>query len=366
MSVVRNKRIFGLDVIRVAAMLMVVLSHAVWIFGSLFYVTISNFSAYTGVIGVEIFFALSGFLIGTMLIRIVSQETNFRSWILFMVRRWMRTLPAYYFSLILLLVLWPPNEKPIAHLFEYVIFIQNFMVNFPSDNWFNVSWSLAVEEWFYLLFSATMLFVAVVSKVQVIRDLPIGLFLIFSFALRVVHRSDPEWFHSVHQVVLYRLDAIAYGVLLARIPLQRLPDKSWVVTLPLGLLAVFYGWILVSTNLMSVSETWRHIGFYQIESIGCILCVASALSWQDAKGIFSSFIRVLSNQSYSIYLTHMTVIQFLTLGVWNGYISKYVAITLSPLSIFIVSWLIYRFIEKPFLGWRPPQTDSRISRSAST
>jgi peptidoglycan/LPS O-acetylase OafA/YrhL len=46
--------------------------------------------------GVELFFVLSGFLIGGLLIDISDRQPSLRAWLIFMIRRWMRTLPAYF------------------------------------------------------------------------------------------------------------------------------------------------------------------------------------------------------------------------------------------------------------------------------
>ena len=98
LGTLHNKRVFGLDVMRAAAILIVVDAHA----------TIALKDYYSGAFwhhllpdGVELFFVLSGFLIGGILIRSYEKNGGFDRDLLlnFWTRRWFRTLPAYYFVL---------------------------------------------------------------------------------------------------------------------------------------------------------------------------------------------------------------------------------------------------------------------------
>src|ERR1039458_8648984 len=91
-----NRRNFGLDALRAAAIMMVLLCHMT---GAL---------KFLGIYGVELFFVLSGFLIGDILIRSAARKGRFEFKDLteFWTRRWFRTLPNYYWFLALYLVEW--------------------------------------------------------------------------------------------------------------------------------------------------------------------------------------------------------------------------------------------------------------------
>src|ERR1700741_3248969 len=92
-------RIFGLDILRTLAILLVVFSHALR-FAPVAPETHHLLELFMGYTGVELFFALSGFLIGGILLRENETAISAKSIGKFWFRRWMRTLPAYYLVLL--------------------------------------------------------------------------------------------------------------------------------------------------------------------------------------------------------------------------------------------------------------------------
>ena len=97
-----------------------------------------------GGLGVEIFFVLSGFLIGRIIIREFKDFKGYETFRHFWVNRWFRTLPLYYLALLVQILL--SNKMEWGYLY-YLVFLQN---NFYGISLFPISWSLVVEEWFYL------------------------------------------------------------------------------------------------------------------------------------------------------------------------------------------------------------------------
>ncbi len=105
--------------------------------------------------GVDLFFVLSGFLIVGILLDAKSSNNYFSS---FYIRRALRILPLYYLLLTLFLILpiFISNDgifKLTFPFWSYLLFIQNlFMIKFDlGTSWLGVTWSLAIEEQFYLL-----------------------------------------------------------------------------------------------------------------------------------------------------------------------------------------------------------------------
>lgn len=126
-----SKRIWGLDLIRAVAALSVVLSHMIVHFRDTAIIKGMN-NIFGGLYGVEIFFVLSGFLIGGIILRnfekisdLKSEKGRAKTVFSFWYRRWMRTLPAYYIYL-LIYILIAPGAAENANLFQYTFFLQNF------------------------------------------------------------------------------------------------------------------------------------------------------------------------------------------------------------------------------------------------
>ncbi|MFI5142268.1 MAG: acyltransferase family protein, partial [Bacteroidia bacterium] len=130
------KRNLGLDIVRSLAIVLVMLAH-------------SGFPNYFGIkfgeLGVEIFFVLSGFLIGRILIQDFSLPSNTKTIIRFWSRRWFRTLPMYYLVIIFTFVV--IDHSLGWKVLVYFFFLQN---NFVGISLMPISWSLVIEEWFYI------------------------------------------------------------------------------------------------------------------------------------------------------------------------------------------------------------------------
>lgn len=142
-----HNRVFGLDLLRFIAIFMVLIGHSK-MFLPVQYKPIFDHILFDGV---AIFFVLSGYLIGGILIKQLEKEpATFGGLLHFWKRRWMRTLPAYLFVLLFLFaftLIFLPDQFP-KDWFKYPLFIQNFINE--RNGFFAESWSLSIEEWFYL------------------------------------------------------------------------------------------------------------------------------------------------------------------------------------------------------------------------
>jgi peptidoglycan/LPS O-acetylase OafA/YrhL len=140
-------RLPGLDLLRAVAIAWVLLYHASvaglvspdsWIVGF-------------GWMGVDLFFALSGFLIAGQLLRPWARGAA-PNYCRFFARRLLRTLPAYLAIVAFYFLMPPVQERPeIQPLWQFLTFTENFDVMFPLPKAFSHAWSLCVEEQFYLV-----------------------------------------------------------------------------------------------------------------------------------------------------------------------------------------------------------------------
>jgi peptidoglycan/LPS O-acetylase OafA/YrhL len=331
-------RNFGLDLVRAVAISGVLAAHSV------FDVGLGAF------LGVELFFVLSGFLIGGILLRSVEKRGGFppRELFRFLVRRWFRTLPSYY--LILFVSMLGAHSPGWSVTWRYLFFVQNFTA--PAPPFFGESWSLAVEEWFYLLFSTTFFLLALAarSRAGLLRAFTVatGLFLTVPAVLRFVATpNDPLL--GLWKVVVLRLDAIMYGVLLALIHVRwpalwlKLPRL-----LPLGLAA-----LVAAVALHSISSHLAVAFGILPASIACILPYFERLTVTNR--LVVAGVQRLSVWSYSVYLVNAPI--YFRVHKWCGSPPAWSAAGLFAtaaglLVILFVSAVLYRYFEKPVMNLR--------------
>ena len=201
-------RVFGLDLIRSISIWMVLLYHQGYNIPNLKIMGLGGF-------GVEIFFVLSGFLIGQILIKQLEKENTFKSIINFWIRRWFRILPLYYFILFIRYIL-DPNIG--LNLLYYVFFLQN---NFYGISFFEVSWSLVIEEWFYLI--APFVLFAInhfTPKSDKTKLMLIMIFLLLVNVGRYFYFQKVGQYGAISAQFVFRMDSLFLGVALAFIKLK--------------------------------------------------------------------------------------------------------------------------------------------------
>jgi peptidoglycan/LPS O-acetylase OafA/YrhL len=315
-----------------------------------------------GIFGVEIFFALSGFLIGGLLIQIVERGPTLRGWLVFMVRRWMRTIPLYFLWIaVLIIVAPPPAELPLLTIFSHLGLVQNFAWPSVGNDWFAVSWSLMVEEWFYLLFSAALMLIAQRWRSRAVL-MTCLLFIASPYIVRGVfsflsYVPSEDWDKGLRKIVAFRLDAIAYGVLVAW------AHKTAPVALARWRIEMFAGGVALIAFTWAPSfaefqypEVFKWSAFLPMVSFGAALCIPAAFYMPTSPSVWMRFTTWLSERSYGLYIIHFSLIDIM--GNWfykNGWSLPAAVLTAFMLSLGLAD-LSYRYFEKPILAARPKQT----------
>ena len=351
-----SKRVYGLDIYRAVAILIVVIEHGKIVSQNLF----DQLPSIPIIDGVELFFVLSGFLIGSILIKTIEKEKglNFSTLTYFWKRRWFRTLPNYYLVLLLnfLLVYFNFTNGDIHQFgFKFLLFLQNFYTGFVDFFW--ESWSLSIEEWFYISLPLLMLlFHRFFSKRKTIL-ITIGLLITFPLIYRIsISGSTVDYFWwdvNFRKVVLTRLDAIIYGVLAAYVkfyhPVFWKKSRNWMFVL--GLL-IIYGNIFIPKE---PNDFYSKTFSFSVTSFGAMLLLAKADSLKSFKiGMIGKTVTYISVISYSMYLVNLGLVaqvidkNFPPQTKWE-HVYLYIIYWASTL---IISSLIYFFFEKPIMNLR--------------
>lgn len=350
----------GLDVVRSMAIMLVVLAHGVLLAAPVISPMLRSQLLYMGgYFGVELFFALSGFLIVGGLLRQLDARPYLdrQAVITFWQRRWWRTLPNYAVFLLLnatLFAAWFQAPLPDA---RYVIFSQNLAWQHPPA--MPEAWSLAVEEWFYLLLPLLLL-LALKCSPQPRKAVPVLLALWVAIGalarLVVVMYTDPTWDAGLRKIALLRLDAIAWGGLAACAVHYR-PAQSARLAFYAGCVGLS-GLLICSLWLAAgVAHNFQPImaygNIFTLTGVSGALCLPWAAQWRPRAGRFMPPITWLSRISYSLYLVHFSfALPLMQLPAVVAYISLpwrllgYVAISI------VAAYAAYRLIEVPTLNFR--------------
>lgn len=368
MQVNARKRVFGLDLMRAVGIILVVFSHIFWVVPNA-QGFIPDVMGIAGVLGVEIFFVLSGFLIGRIIYRLyVSDDFNFKSVSYFWVRRWFRTLPNYYLALLINIgvAIYLGFNFP-DNLWKYFIFFQNFATEMPT--FFVESWSLTIEEFAYiigpLLLYATLFFNTKISKAKQFLFVTLFIIAIFTFTKWIYTINDEVktmryWNSNLKAVLIYRVDAIYYGVLAAFLSIVKpnLWKKSKHIAFVLSIIIFFVLNLIVPIKYVFIEThpVFWNFWYLPLNSIAILLTLPLLSQWQSAPKLLSKPITFISVVSYAMYVLHYSIIlQLLKHKIPTGNLPKFdiIIYILVYLSITILSsYVLYRFFEKPMTKLR--------------
>lgn len=361
-------RIFGLDCVRALAITLVILSHCSFLLfpdeTSLFLDSVRLM----GAIGVDLFFVLSGYLIGGILLKqLIDKKTSWSFFLNFWKRRWFRTLPNYFLILILNILLFLIIEHSLPKdIFLYYLFFQNFAWKHP--NFFTEAWSLSVEEYAYLLLPIIFYIGMTINKkwkapkfflwVTISTIVALALIKLEYFFNNEVS-SYKDWSTSFRKVVIYRLDSIYYGFLAAYC-VKLYPEfisrnKKGFLVFGLCLFAVLHIFIYMF-NLLPQNNMFFYTFFYL--QLLCISLIALFPNFIELKSQtpFKSIVLFVSTRSYAMYLVNYSLILLSLQRVFDleetSVLSK-VGLLFFFLGIcIIISNLIYVYFEKPILKYR--------------
>lgn len=381
-TIIKNERIIGLDTVRAIAILAVVMCHSSEFLNRLTsapYIGngISRYIKFVqpfGQLGVELFFVLSGFLIGGILIRAYMSSGTFTFTDVrhFWIRRWFRTLPNFWLILTINIILYKIMKfggfEP--YKFLYYFFLQNLWTPHPPF-FFGEAWSLSVEEWFYLTVPVFMLIAAAIAKPVNKQKFLFNTFLSYLLvflSVRVINAfhplNGPDQDAGIRKVVLFRLDAVMYGVIFAYFSyfkgelLHRLKNYLLLASIA-GTVFIYY--IITDTGLnvfASSNPTLRFASdafLYLLIPFVFALCLPYAASTGTRHhNILTRFIQHISKISYSMYLVHYSLvfIPFFCFLKVDGHTTTVLLYILYWAIVIVLSSLLYKYFEYPVMKLR--------------
>jgi peptidoglycan/LPS O-acetylase OafA/YrhL len=309
---------------------------------------------------VIVFFVLSGFLVGRLILDRM-HHVNFFS--VFYVRRLCRTIPCYVVAVLAIFAgLWVWRDQPWADihawfpLWSYLTFTQNFFMistDTIGPHWLAPTWTLQVEEIFYLVAPALLVYTPARHLLKV---------MIFGVLLCIGYRAAIFWGELLPtmagRVMMPAVgDCLLIGMITAK--LLRTPGIDWArhMTLlrwmPIALLVAA---MLLEIALGKQSRVSDVIGTALIATASGAFILSIVLGAPEAKRLEASWLRFFGNTSYSTYMTHLAV-----LGVAHGLVfgttpdiatwqQFALSIALVPLAL-AIGWALTRWVEEPITAY---------------
>lgn len=322
---------------RAFAVLPVILNHA----------RIPYFSG--GFIGVDIFFVISGFLISKIIYTDVSAG-QFSLWT-FYERRVRRIFPALLvviaFSFVAAHSLMLPDsyENYSQSVIATLLFSNNILLAITSGYWDLESafkpllhtWSLGVEEQFYIFYPFIVMFSARFSKRWLIWTLIAGALVSFAMSVSLTARYPDASFYLLHT----RAWELLMGAVLGTVGVSAVPKPYYNIASAAGLSVII-------ACIVGIHEGVAYPGFMALlPCIGTILVLAFAVPGTLAYRLLSIRIFVgVGPISYSAYLWHQPVFAFARIAsVREPNLSIMALLTAVTMAAAYLSW---RFVEKPF------------------
>jgi peptidoglycan/LPS O-acetylase OafA/YrhL len=372
-----NSRLNGLDTLRCFAIIIVLLFH--------YMLVVSNentfgYATRVGWMGVDLFFVLSGYLIGNQVLSALAKQQEF-SLKHFYIRRLLRTLPNYYVVLALYFI-FPVVLAGVATspAWKFLIFIQN--LEFRPFVTFSHSWSLCIEEQFYLIFPIIFLLIAKFKKIiplawsLIIGGMLLGVVtrIVMWFKYGEATMNFKDYYEHIYYSSFTRFDELLPGIAIAMLKnfharsfSKIMRHANWLLCSGLVTTGVMF---YVFPNFHSTEEHGYNFFLssfgYSLLSLSFSLLILSALS---PTSIINKF-RIpgatqLALWSYAIYLIHKPLFKLLIEPLTKNNID-----VKSNLGVFIImslsilaGWLLFRCVETPFMNLRNKYYSSNIAKN---
>jgi len=342
----------GLDLLRALAVLWVMLYHLAS-YGIALPAVVDH-----GWMGVDLFFVLSGYLIGGQLLRPYALKGR-PAWRRFLLRRALRVLPAYLAVLAIYAAVPAVRESPgLRPLWQFF----TFTVNLVPDSGrlaFSHAWSLCVEEHFYLLLPPI---VWLLARYPGARRTALFAFAVFVGGMLLrgwlwEHEVAPylggggffeRFVALIYNPTYARLDGLLVGVMLAAVRVFRPRWWDWMTQRWSVFLVAGLAILALAMQFALDSHAGAVLVFPLVAvSFGCLLVAASERGWRMPGAAFIAAI------AFSLYLTHKAVFHVLRAQCGDALAgSNMLACGVYMAAALVVAIVLYLAVERPFLHLR--------------
>ena len=364
-------RAAGPDLLRSLAILLVMLWHLPKVATPSFLAGVKPF----GWIGVDLFFVLSGYLIGAQLMAKIARGERL-DLADFYLRRSVRILPAFLVVLALYAAFPVMREaQGMLPLWRFLTFTMNFDLEYQLTGTFSHAWSLCVEEHFYLILPMLLL-VPFRSAVPVVglalAIVLVGMLLRFEIwqegvgerleAAKVVNPSR-LYFESIYYPTYARLDGLVFGVLLAAARVFR--PAQWQryfgvrLSFALGGLLLAGALVLLAhrgglppmAHLPALSLPGAVVA-YPLLALAFTLILSASLDAEMQRRFRVPGAASIALLSYSLYLTHKAVMHLDEVFIGTDRLPAGTGLLVYFATSFATAALLWALVERPFLQLR--------------
>jgi peptidoglycan/LPS O-acetylase OafA/YrhL len=252
-----------------------------------------------GWMGVDLFFVLSGFLVGGLLVQELLKTDGLRIK-RFLLRRMLKIWPAYYVYFIFQIIV---RKHPLSTFaWQNALNVQNY-----AGTSLNHTWSLAVEEHFYLVLPLLLLFLYRTPRLRKrIAPILIGCcFLVLCgriVSVYLLHGGDPQW--KTHA----RIDSLLFGVLLSWFFYTDRPRfDRWIHHRLLLAIMMFAGLFFTLYEGRHTQLMWSFGYTFIYLAMGAILLLGYGYEGRVTRSFLYRAIAAIGVYSYGIYLWHLSV-----------------------------------------------------------
>jgi peptidoglycan/LPS O-acetylase OafA/YrhL len=363
------RRVPGLDLLRATAILWVMWYHGflLWNGGARSaLVSPHNPVSQLGWMGVDLFFVLSGYLIGSQLLKPLATDRapDLKD---FWIRRAFRILPAYAVIVSLYFIFPAVREQPqIQPVWQFATFTENLLIDFHHGKAFSQVWSLCVEEHFYVVAPLLILllwrrpaWVAVtVCAAVLIGDAALRA-LIWRLDLAPLSPDSDDFSRLFMERIYYptwtRLDGLLAGVALAAV--RRFRPAIWENLMRRANLLTGVGLAalgIAAWLFQDQSAFWPSVVGYPLLASAFALLVAAAASPHGLLGRRPvPGAGAVAAVAYSLYLSHKIAYHLVLLALGaQAKTHPDLAVTLAGAGAAAGGALLYFGVERPFLRWR--------------